>query len=153
MKVNGIPFLMTIFRHIKFSSAGKLNNLVNKTIISHFKDVMNMCRSQGFHVTIILPDNQFETMRGDLADLGAIITVVSCDEHIPEVDQNNHTLKDHIRSTYNIIPFTQVPPVFIVELVYIYIFWSNMFALRSGIFRTQSPSELIINRKLDFNAL
>jgi hypothetical protein len=34
MKVNSIPFLMTISRHIKFSSAGKLDTLENITTLA-----------------------------------------------------------------------------------------------------------------------
>jgi hypothetical protein len=59
MKVNHIPFLMTMSRHIKFGSAGKLDTLENTTIISHFRVVMGVYASRGFRVTIILADNQF----------------------------------------------------------------------------------------------
>jgi len=37
MKVTGIPFLMTISRHIKFGTAGKLNSMRYGHIIAHFK--------------------------------------------------------------------------------------------------------------------
>ena len=40
MKVTGIPFLMTISRHIKFGSAGKLDNMKNSHIIKHFKAII-----------------------------------------------------------------------------------------------------------------
>jgi hypothetical protein len=152
MKVNGIPFFMTISKQIKFSSAGKLDALDNKTIISHFRGVVGVYAIRGFRVTIILAENQFESMRGDLADLGAVVNIVSRDEHVPEIKRYNRTIKEHIRSTYNVLPFTKVPPVFIIELVYTHVFWHNMFALRGGISKTQSPSELILNQKLDFNA-
>ena len=39
-----------------------------------------------------------------------------------------------------------------VELVYSQVFWCNMFAIKGGISATQSPSELILNRKLDYNS-
>ena len=39
----------------------------------------------------------------------------------------------------------------IVELVYAQVFWRNMFALKGGVSTTQSPAEIILNRKLDFN--
>ena len=47
-KVNNIPFLMTISRHIKFGSAGKLDALDNKTIINHFKVVLGVYATRGF---------------------------------------------------------------------------------------------------------
>ena len=152
MKVNGIPFLMTISKHIKFGSAGKLDSLDNKTIISHFRVVVRVYATRGFRVSIILVDNQFESMQGDLADLGAIVNIVSRDEHVPEVERYNRTIKERVCSVYNILPFQYFPPVFIVELVYAQVFWRNMFALKGGISQTQSPSELVLNRKLDFNA-
>eukprot|EP00804_Cyclotella_cryptica_P010564 CCRYP_019864-RA/>CCRYP_019864-RA protein AED:0.30 eAED:-0.33 QI:0/0/0/0.5/1/1/2/0/271 len=152
VKVNGIPFLMTISRHIKFGSAGKLDNMSAPTIISHFKVVIGVYASRGFRVTVILADNQFEPMRGDLANLGAIINVVSRDEHVPEIERFNRTIKERVRTAYNVLPFEFVPPVFIIELVYAQVFWRNMFAIKGGISHTQSPSELILNRKLDFNA-
>jgi hypothetical protein len=152
MKVNGIPFLMTISKHIKFGSAGKLDDMKTRTMLCHFKTIFNVYAIRGFRVTIVLADNQFESMRGDLANLGAIINVVSRDEHVPEIERYNRTIKDRVRSAYNVLPFTHVPPVLIVELVYSQVFWRNMFALKGGISKTQSPAELILNRKLDFNA-
>ena len=77
MKASGIPFLMTISKHIKFGSAGKLDSLDNKTIISHFRVVVRVYATRGFRVSITLADNQFESMQGDLADLGAIVNISS----------------------------------------------------------------------------
>lgn len=152
MKVNTIPFLMTISRHIKFGSAGKLDSLENKTIIQHFCAVMAVYIARGFRVTFILANNQFESMRGAIADLGATINVVSRDEHVPEIERYNRTIKERVRSVYNMLPFKYVPPIFIVELVYAMVFWRNMFVIKGGVSPSQSPSELILNRRLDFNS-
>jgi hypothetical protein len=86
MKVNGIPFFMTISRHIKFGSAGKLDSMENSMILKHFKLVIGVYAIRGFKVTVIMADNQFESLRGELANMGAIINVVSRDEHVPEID-------------------------------------------------------------------
>ena len=152
MKVCGIPFLNTISRHIKFGSAGRLDNIKNSTIVSHFKAVISVYRIRGFRVTIILADNQFESMRGDIANLGAIVNVVSRDEHVPEVERFNRTIKDRVQSQYTILPFDHLPQIMVVELVYSPVFWQNMFALKGGISATQSPAEIILNRRIDFNA-
>ena len=142
---------MTISRHIKFGSAGKLDDLKNSTIIKHLRVIFGVYTVRGFRVTIILADNQFESMRGDIASLGAIVNVVSCNEHVPEVERYNRTIKDRVRSQYNMLPFKVIPPIIIFELVYAQVFWRNMFALKGGVSTTQSPAEIILNRKLDFN--
>ena len=46
----------------------------------------------------------------------------------------------------------QFAPVFIVEMVYASFFWRNMFALQGRISATHSPAEIILNRKIDYNA-
>jgi hypothetical protein len=40
-------------------------------------------------VTIIMADNRFESMQGELADMGAIINMVSHNEHMPEIKRYN----------------------------------------------------------------
>ncbi len=152
MKVTGIPFLMTISKHIKFGSAGKLDSMRNSHIIRHFKAVIGAYVTRGFRVTIIIADNQFESMRGELADLHCLLHVVARDEHVPEVERYNRTIKERVRAQYNVLPFKHLPPIFVVEMVYASVFWRNMFALKGGVSKTMSPSEIVLNRRLDFNA-
>ena len=71
MKVTGIPFIMTISRHVKFRSAGKLDSMKTGHILKHFKALICAYVTRGFKVTIMLADNQFEPMRGNLASLHA----------------------------------------------------------------------------------
>ena len=152
MKVTGIPFLMTISRHIKFGSAGRLDTMKNSHIIKHFKALIGTYVTRGFRVTIILADNQFESMRGDLADLHATLHITSRDEHVPEVERYNRTIKERVRGNYTMLPYQHLPPIFVIEMVYNAVFWRNMFALKGGVSKTQSPSELVLGRKVDYNA-
>ena len=41
--------------------------------------------ARGFQVTLVLADNQFESMRGELADLGILLNMISADEHVQEM--------------------------------------------------------------------
>eukprot|EP00985_Skeletonema_marinoi_P024244 scaffold16749_cov110-Skeletonema_marinoi.AAC.1 len=97
----------------------------------------------------MLTDNQFESMRDDIANLHVQLHVVAREDHVPEAERFNRTVKDRIRANYNILPYTHFPPVLIAEMVYSAVFWRNMFPLKGGISHTQSPSELILNRSLD----
>ena len=91
-------------------------------------------------------------MRGKLADMGAFINARSSNKHAPKVERYNRTVKELIRSQYSALSFKYVPAIFIIELVYTQVFWRNMFAIRGGVSSTQSPAEIILNHKLDFNA-
>ena len=152
MKITSIPFLMTITRHLKFGSAGKLDNMEHITILKHFKVIVGVYKIHGFKVSIILADNQFESMRGSIADMGVLINVVSRVEHVPEIERYNHTIKERVQAQYNVLSFEHYQPMCIIEMVYLQVFWRNMFALKGGISSTQSPSEIILNHRLNFNA-
>ena len=152
MKVTGIPFLMTISKHIKFGSAGKLDTMKDSHIIMHFRAIIGAYVKHGSRVTLILADNQSESMRGELANLNAHLNITARDEHVPEIERSNRTIKGRMRGNYNELPFQHLHPIFVIEMVYSAVFWRNMFALKGGISKTQSPSEIVLNRKLDYNA-
>ena len=86
MEVTGIPFLMTISRHIKFSSAGKLDSMNNSYILKHFKALIDAYVNRGFKVTILIADTQFEPMLGNLAELYAQLHITYQDEHVTDIE-------------------------------------------------------------------
>ena len=137
MFISKIPFLMTISRHIKFGTAGKLDKQDDKTILKHFRALVAVYATRGFKVTIMLRDGQFQSMRGEIADMGVLLNVVSEGEHAPEIEQFNRTINDRVRCTYNMQLAKHFPPVFIVKMVYSSVFWRNMFVLKGGVSDTQ----------------
>eukprot|EP00984_Skeletonema_dohrnii_P018431 scaffold8615_cov89-Skeletonema_dohrnii-CCMP3373.AAC.1 len=102
MKVTGVPFLMTISKHIKFGSSDRLFNMKNETILDHFKAIVGAYSLRGFRVTIVLADGQFETMRSDIADLHAHLHIVARDEHVAEIERFIRTIKERIRADWAI---------------------------------------------------
>ena len=63
VKVNGIPFLSTIFRIIKLGSCTELLNLKTETIVATLLVVINTYISRGFGITAIVADYAFEPVR------------------------------------------------------------------------------------------
>ena len=55
-------------------------------ILKHFKALIGAYVTRGFKVTIMLADNQFEPIRGDLTDLHAQLHITSRDEYVPEIE-------------------------------------------------------------------
>ena len=152
MKVTGIPFSMTISRHLKFGFAGNLDNMENITTLKHFKVTVGVYAIHGFKAATILADNQFESMRVEIADMSVLINIVSRDEHVPKIERYNRTIKERVQAQYNVLPFEHYLPIFMIEMVYSQVFWCNMFALKGCISATQSPFEIILNHKLNYNA-
>ena len=142
---------MTISKHIKFGTTGKLDSMENKIIVKHFKLVFGLYTNRGFQVKLVMAGNQFESLRGDIAELGANINVVSCDEQVPKIERYIRTIKECVCATNNMTPFKFIPPIFILEMVYANVFWRNMFPIKRGISSTQGPAEIILNCAMDFN--
>jgi hypothetical protein len=84
MFVNGIPFVMTVSRHIKFGTAEMLKSQHNKTILAAIKQVKSVYMKRGFKISHMLMDGQFESLRADVADLQITLNTVSNDEHVRE---------------------------------------------------------------------
>jgi len=63
----------------------------------------------GFSVTFILADNQFECTREGLASYGIQLNIASANEHVPEIERCILTVKDRVRSIYNMLPFKKMP--------------------------------------------
>jgi hypothetical protein len=151
MFVNRIAFFVTKSRKIHFSIAELLRDQKNSTILKAIRQVKNTYRSRGFKITSLLMDNQFESLRGDIADLGITLNVVSNDEHVPDIERHIRMLKERTRCVYNDLLFQRMPARLIIEMVYYANFWLNNFPAADGISNTLSPRSNVLGTKIDYN--
>jgi hypothetical protein len=152
MKINKIPFMMTISRHIKFGTNEKLENMKKETLVQCIRNIRAVYSMRlGFKITHILMDGQFETLRGDLAEMQITLNTVSNDKHVPEIERYFRTVKERVRCIYNVLPFKQMPGRMITEMVSHSVFWLNMFPPNDGISETMSPHSIITGQSVDYN--
>jgi hypothetical protein len=69
LHVNGIPFLVTISKHIHFATVEAIPNRKKEALLKAIKGAVNVYRQRGFKVEWTLMDNELATLRGDLAEL------------------------------------------------------------------------------------
>jgi Reverse transcriptase (RNA-dependent DNA polymerase)/Zinc knuckle len=150
MFVNKIPFLVSISRHIKFCTAELLQNQQSKTLLTAIKHIKSVYSKRGFNITVMLMDGQFDSLRGDLAELNITLNIVSNDEHVPEIERHIRTLKERMRCVYNTLPFKRMPARMVAEMVYYGTFWLNSFPPNDGISDTYSPRAIIIGTHLNY---
>jgi hypothetical protein len=113
---NGIPFLVSISRHIKFGTAEMLKFESAAQLLASIKLVTQTYATRGFLVTTrMMVDGQFEPLRGELAGLGIAVNCISRDEHVPEIERHIRTLKEHTRCIYNQLPFKKMPARITIE--------------------------------------
>ena len=67
MFINGIRFINTVSRHVKFVTAEHIANAEVSTLQESIRQVKQFYMQQGFKITNILMDGQFECIRGNLS--------------------------------------------------------------------------------------
>jgi hypothetical protein len=83
MKVNKMPFLMTISRAIKFGTVTWPKNSKIDNILKQITNMRNVYLKCGFLLEIVEVDGQFEPLRGALSELGVTLNICSREEHVP----------------------------------------------------------------------
>jgi hypothetical protein len=151
MKINKMPFLVSISRAIKFGTVAWLKNAKADTIMKHIKDVHSVYVKRGFIIEIIEVDGQFEPLRGQLAAMGITLNKCSREEHVPVAERRIRTLKERCRSICSTLPFKKLPAMLVVQMVSTCNFWLNVFPPKDGVSQKINPRELITGVKIDFN--
>jgi hypothetical protein len=136
---------MTISRHVQFGTAEVLLNQHAKTLVACVKKVKALYAQRGFKIQTFMMDGEFECLPADLADMQINLNdVVSNDEHVPEIERRQRTVKERVRCVWNTLDYNTLPPRMIVELVYASNFWLNAFPTNGGISATLSPRAIIV---------
>jgi hypothetical protein len=151
MKVNKMPFLVSISRAIKFGTVAWLKNAKADTILSHIKDMRNIYVKRGFLLEIVEVDGQFEPLRGELAAMGVTLNKCSREEHVPVAERRIRTLKERCRSICCSLPYAKLPGMLVVQMVSTCNFWLNVHPPTDGVSRSINPRELITGVKIDYN--
>jgi hypothetical protein len=127
MHVNGIPFFVSISRHLKFGTIEAISNQRLQTIVKCVRNISRVYHRGGFRVRHALTDGAFESMRGDLLGMGILLNTTSRDEHVGDIERYIRTVKERMRCSYNSVPFERVPSRMVVELASREVFCSMPF--------------------------
>jgi hypothetical protein len=151
MYVNGVSFFVTISRHIMFGTVAATPNKSAPQLLNIIRRVKQVYKTRAFSVVQMLVDNEFEPLRGGVAELGIALNTVGADEHVPEVERFIRTIKERTRCYHHSLPFRRVPKRLLIEMVYTAVFWLNTFPHESGISNKYGPRTIITGSQIDFN--
>ena len=94
MKVNRMPFLVTISWAIKFGTTGWLKNAKSPTLLLQLEQINRIYRQRGFKIETIEADGQFEPLRDAFTGMQITLNKCSREEHVPVIERQIRTLKD-----------------------------------------------------------
>jgi hypothetical protein len=149
--VNGIGFLVTYSRKIRFGTVEAIRSRKQDILFSGLKSVMQIYSQRGFKVTHALMDNEFEPLRGELAGVQVQLDHTGADDHVGDIERWIRTVKERMRAIITSLPFQRLPPRLIVECAKSCVFWLNAFPHSDGISNTMSPREIVTGQHLDYN--
>eukprot|EP00957_Ditylum_brightwellii_P035931 2722767-Ditylum_brightwellii.AAC.1 len=104
-----------------------------------------------FAVVAMFLDGEFEPLQADLAQLQVNLKIFSEDEHIHSIQHLNRTIKEQIRGIYNSLPCKCYPSKMIIKIVYLAMFWLNLYPPFCSIVDNMSPRTLITEASVDYN--
>ena len=155
MKVNNIPFMVSISRVIKFGTATELDSLKMPAYVRTITTILRIYASRGFVVRTIVADNGFAPLlqNNDFLTLGVNLNLTSEDEHEPHIERFIRTLKERCRMCFSLLPFSKVPRRLAIELVYCQTYWYNFTIPADYISDRLGLAAIMTGRTYDYNKI
>jgi hypothetical protein len=72
-------------------------------------------------------------------------------DHVPEVEQNNGTIKERIQAAYHRLPYKAIPQIMIQSMAMNQANQLNLFPVKGGVSSYYSPQMMLNQTSLDFN--
>ena len=118
MFIHKIPFLTSISKNIMYRTAQPLEDKSPTAYRSALDTIFRIYNHSGFKITTIKADQEFKPILNDIKDdLDITMNFASAQEHVPEAERNNRTIKERFRSQYQRLPFKAIPKIMIKALV------------------------------------
>ena len=109
--VNGMPFLTTISKNIKYCTTMWVADHTAPTITSLVESILKLYQQASSKVMEVCADHEFNPVLQVLQDDGwsFMTSLANAQEHVPEAECNNSILKEHIHTNYHGIPYMMLP--------------------------------------------
>ena len=119
MYVNGMPFLTTISKNIKYHTAMGVTDCNAPTITSLVESILKLYQQASFQVTEVCADCEFKPVLQVLQDDGwsFMTNLANAQEHVPEAKCNSCIHNEHICTTYHGIQYKQLSHTIICYMV------------------------------------
>ena len=101
----------------------------------------------GFTVRYIMMDGEFEKVKEIL--LTIVCNTTATKEHVAEAERKIRVVKKWNRGVLNTLQFTYIPRQMKIEFIYFVTLWLNAFPVKSDVYETFSPREILLRWRMD----
>ena len=151
MYVHGIPMLTAIDKSIRHRALVPMDNRESKELFESIDVILRYYNKAGYKIKSIHCDQEFRPIMDRVSDdLDIEMNYATTDEHVPEAERNNRTIKERIRATFHNMPFKRIPKVMIKELSMRVTHLLNIFPAKGGISSYYSPYTILSGKSIDY---
>ena len=116
--VNSTKFLTTVSLNLYYRTAHYMKNTKMITYEEAIKELMQIYHNGGFRVTEMRLDNEFKPLTKSIGQKFKInMQYCNAQDHVPEAERNNRTIKERVRVNFYQLPFKCLPQVLVIILV------------------------------------
>jgi hypothetical protein len=146
--VNGLSFLHTISRNIKFRLVGRTRTRTAREASRHITTVINKYELRGFKVTQVEGDNEFDNEVTRVTIAPRHLSIAGREEHVGQVERSIRTIKERVRCTCHVLPYKRYPKIMIQSLIELSVLWLNSFPQEDGVSDVLSSAAIVEGRPL-----
>ena len=114
MYINQQPMLTTIDKSIRFRGIVPLNSTSHDEYYQALDQVLRFYNKAGYKIDKIYCDGEFKSMMDKVADdLNVTMNYTNAQDHVPEAERNNRTIKEKMRAALHRLPYKKIPKTMI----------------------------------------
>jgi len=148
-----MPFLSTISRNLMYRTIQWVPTQTVKDYRSALEQVFRIYNVAGFKVVTIHCDREYKALLPSLQDKYQIkMNHASAQEHIPEAERNNRTLKERFRASIHYLPYRSMPRIMIKILAMEVARKLNLFPPKGGVSDRYSPRVIMHQEPLSYSS-
>jgi hypothetical protein len=143
MDLNEFSMLTAIDRTIKFRSLVPMNTKQHVKSYRALDQILRHYNRAG--------DGEFRGMMEKVEDnLNVDMNFTNAQDHVPEAERNDRTIKERIRAAYHRLPYKAIPRIMIRYLAMIQANNLNLFLVKGGVSNYYSPRMILNQTNLDY---
>jgi hypothetical protein len=120
-------------------------------LYSALDDILRTYNAAGYTIRDIQCDGEFRPLMDPNKDnLGVDMNYTNAEDHVPEAERNNRTIKERVRALVNGLPFKVMPKAMIRKLATLCVKQLNMFPAKGCSSPYLSPYTIMSGKAVDY---
>jgi hypothetical protein len=151
LNINGVPFLTSVSKYIKYRLALPIKNKEPKSYWNALAAMIRHYNKAGIKLATVYGDQEFQVLRDKINELpGMDFNPANAQEHEPRAGKNNRHVKERFRAAFHCLPFNRFPRIMMQALGSECALKMNWLAPSEAVSQIYSPHAILKRRKIDY---